>query len=124
MNECDIFCLDTQCSLYTWTNNRVGNQRIDIRLDRAFCNNNALGLWRFVECSTLVRHNSDHHPTLLNCSRLTVLSPKPFHFYSMWVSHSNFLPDVKLFWSSLNFTGNPMVLLQRKLKMLRAFLRN
>ena len=71
-----------------------------------------------------MRHNSDHHPILLNYSRLTVLSPKPFHFYSMWVSHSNFLPDVKLFWSSLNFTGNPRVLLQHKLKMLRAFLRN
>ena len=54
MNDCDLFCLDTRGSLYTWTNNRVGNQCIDIRLDRAFCNNNALGFWRFVECSNLV----------------------------------------------------------------------
>ena len=36
MTSCNLTCLYPKRAFYTWTNNWTGNQKIDIRLDRAF----------------------------------------------------------------------------------------
>ena len=42
MNACNLTCLDAKGALYTWSNNRRGINRVDIHLDRSFCNQAAL----------------------------------------------------------------------------------
>ena len=39
LDNCSLTCLEIKGSLYTWTNNRRGPQRVDIRLDPALCSN-------------------------------------------------------------------------------------
>ena len=74
MANCHLTCLDIRGSYFTWTNNRAGQHRIYIRLDRALYNNNALIFWRFIDYFTLVRHSSNHHPILLSCYQMKSFS--------------------------------------------------
>ena len=64
-----LTCLDTKGPFFTWTNNRRGKDRVDIRLDRAFANLYSFQNWNFIECTALARHQSDHNSILLSCNR-------------------------------------------------------
>ena len=123
ISNCELTCLDTKGAIYTWTNNRKGPNRVDIRLDRALCNASALQRGNSIECHALARHQSDHNPLILNCKHYSIEGHRPFKFLSMWTSHENFLPAVDCFWSSFYIVGHPMYILSQKLKMLRSYLR-
>ncbi|XVE86635.1 hypothetical protein DITRI_Ditri18aG0050200 [Diplodiscus trichospermus] len=123
MDLCELSCFKTKGLLFTWTNKSHGEAIIEIRLDKAFFNNNSLQYWSRMEWSSLARHESDHNLLLLTCDNSISSSPKPFRFRSMWIDHQKFLDDVSRFWSFLAFHGNLMYVITAKLKLLRGFLR-
>ena len=78
MSDCGLTYLDTRGPLFTWKNNRTCAQRVDIRLDRAFCNAASLENWRFMECHALAHHQSDHNPIILCCKQQATFHHLPF----------------------------------------------
>lgn len=48
--------------------------------------------------------------------------PRPFRFQHMWVHHKNFLPMVRDCWS-VPVHGSPILILMKKLKRLKIYLR-
>jgi len=70
LNDCDMLDIPIQSHEFTWSNGRRGNQRIDMRLDRAVCGVSCLDDWKTIACSTLARCNSDHHLIFLKMGDL------------------------------------------------------
>ena len=102
MERCDLACLDTIGSPFTWSNFRFGSARIEIRFDRALCSEGFFQAWSGLNCYTLPRHCSDHHPLILKCSSGIINSPKPFRFKEIWLAHSNFQEFVASQWNQYN----------------------
>jgi len=57
-------------SFFTWSNGRLGLEKVTLRLDRAISNIVWLNVWQRTTCSSLVRHHSDHHPLLISVEGL------------------------------------------------------
>jgi len=74
-------------SFFTWSNGRLGADFVSLRLDRAICNNVWLNFRRRMNCQTLIRHHSDHHPLLLSVDSSDVKISFPFKFFKTWTSH-------------------------------------
>lgn len=49
--------------------------------------------------------------------------PKPFKFLNPWLSHPNFMPEVKQIWENVQVSGWAGYRLMRKLKELKSHLR-
>jgi len=73
---------------FTWSNGRLGNQRIERKLDRVLCNFSYLDTWYSCRYKVLVRNCSDHHPLLVEfASSLASRKPYTFKFFKMWLQH-------------------------------------
>ncbi|XP_055962061.1 uncharacterized protein LOC130015619 [Mercurialis annua] len=122
-DDCDLSCINTRGNLFTWSNMRIGDNHIELHLDRALCTQSCYDFWKNISCFTLPRHNSDHNPLMLKCFNSARSGPKPFRFHSMWISHPSFSDFVKNSWSAYPSNSHPMINIQLKLKLLRRDLR-
>lgn len=103
---------------YTWSNGRQGAKRIDMRLDRSFCNDESLSTWNTISCHTLSRMHSDHTPLLLTLQKGPNPDSSPFMFQKMWLEHSDCRKIVLKVWNQ-QVLGCPMFVLGRKLRLLK-----
>lgn len=120
MNINDMMDIPTHEHDFTSTNRRKGNQRIDMRLDRAVCNVTCLDLCKNTSCSTFGRCNSDHHPILLQMGDLVLQKYSSFRFM-VWCEREDCQQIIQSVWTQHVF-GCLMLVLQRKLKILKAAL--
>lgn len=72
---------------------------IEIRLDRALCNNKWLDCWPISSSAVLPCAASDHSPLVITSNKSSLSGPKPFRFQSMWFSDDNFMNIVKDCWT-------------------------
>jgi exonuclease III len=70
----------------------------------------------------LSRVLSDHFPIMLVCGE-TRRGGGYFKFENMWLQHEGFVEEVKGWWQSYQFVGDPSNVLARKLKALKGDLR-
>ncbi|KAG6639907.1 hypothetical protein CIPAW_10G134600 [Carya illinoinensis] len=61
---------------------------------------------------------SDHFTIMLDCGGI-MGRHRPFKFEHMWLAMEGFVDKVRSWWSSYMFTGNPIFILARKLKVLK-----
>lgn len=88
-------------SMFTWTNNQLGNDNIMERLDRGLCNLARRNLHPNVVIEHLEFIGSNHCPLLLlfNCrDKKTTRSFKFESIYDMMVTHDEFDDVVKSKW--------------------------
>lgn len=79
--------ITTRGAAYTWSNLRKSHDHIELRLDRAVCNDDWLNVWFNVACCTFPTNQSNHYPILLIMKKDFVSHPSPFKFHNMWTDH-------------------------------------
>ncbi|XP_020680483.1 uncharacterized protein LOC110098107 [Dendrobium catenatum] len=89
---------------YTWSNNKSGNSKIWVRLDRILMNSEGLRMAPMVSVKHLLRLASDHCPLLLNFSPT---SPRPgirwLRFEDIWMTYPITWKLVWKNWTKLDF---------------------
>ncbi|XP_059295379.1 uncharacterized protein LOC132048699 [Lycium ferocissimum] len=117
MDNCELTDIGFMGPNFTWCNNRRPVKRIWKRLDRVFINDS----WGQLFHNNIVRHlprtGSDHRPLLINCHNAYKNGIKYFKFLDFWTEQPNFYQLVEETWNVRIF-GNPMWILQQKLKIL------
>lgn len=84
---CCLTHLPSSGPFFTWSNGRQGHIAVDIRLDRAICNENFISFWDQISCTSLPWYCSDHHLLLLMLSHISSTQLFSFKFLSMWLVH-------------------------------------
>ena len=122
MDDCLLSEIPTNGAMYTWTNGRHGNARVESKLDKALANFEFFNYWNSTSYSILPRHHSDHSPLLIHCGRQERIVSR-FRFHTMWISHPDVRDVISRSWESPMVPLHPMQLLGVKLKRLRTELR-
>jgi exonuclease III len=102
--------------LYTWTNNRMGEEHISTRLDRFLVQSTLLLERKLISTTILPKLTSDHKPILLQLEEEENIGPIPFRFSPLWKSKSGFVDTVQWAWST-PINGSPNFVWEQKLKI-------
>ena len=76
--------------LYTWTNNKTGEDHISARLDRFLVQSTMLLERRLISTAILPKLTSNHKPILLILEEEENVGPIPFKFSPLWNGKSGF----------------------------------
>ncbi|XP_059289204.1 uncharacterized protein LOC132042695 [Lycium ferocissimum] len=117
MNRCGMEDAGFIGSTYTWCNNRRPSKRIWKRLDKVSFNDSWLHKFQNSVVRHLSRTGSDHRPLLFKCYDDMNEGIKYFRFLNFWSDQPGFYDIVKKEWE-IHIKGNPMWILQQKLKNL------
>ena len=79
---------------FTWSNKRVDEDCIQVRLDRALISMDWLGIFHY-KLSTLVRIGSDHSPISLSLDKINRKKAFLFRFEKMWLDHPGLCNNIK-----------------------------
>ncbi|XP_050222822.1 uncharacterized protein LOC126672915 [Mercurialis annua] len=118
----DLANVSLQGALYTWSNGRIGSNRVECLLDRALISKEFADHWHFISSSALPRHHSDHNPIIFRAS-ISLGRISRFQFQSMWIAHPDFMDFIRCNWSDHSVLG-PFQSFLAKLKVLRFKLRH
>ncbi|XP_070014295.1 uncharacterized protein [Nicotiana sylvestris] len=118
INTCNLFDLGFKGSIFTWWNGRAEEDCIFKRLDRCLANVEFQQKFPGIEVQHLSKTGSDHSPIFLKCDIETPPIKKHFNFLNFWVEHATFKDVVKENWSA-DFSANPFILFNHKLKKLK-----
>lgn len=102
---------------FTQYNNWRPVKRIWKRLDRVFVNDKWAQIFQKNFVKHLPRTGSDHRPLMLQCYDNVYSGIKYFWFLDFWTDQPKFMQLVEETWNT-NITGNPIWILQQKLKLL------
>jgi len=80
----NLIHISTTGAAYTWNNGRGAHRHTERRLDRSICTPNWIDSCTSVNCSTLIRHRSYHHPILLEFHMSDHKFSSRFKFMKMW----------------------------------------
>ncbi|XP_020693381.1 uncharacterized protein LOC110107449 [Dendrobium catenatum] len=114
MNNADLDDLGFSGPKFTWSNNKDGNSRIWVRLDRFLMNSERLGLAPFATVRHLNRLVSDHCPMVFDLGGTgAAASFQWMRFEDVWMSYPASWRVVANAWSKLNF-GYPADVVNRQ----------
>eukprot|EP00253_Pinus_taeda_P001699 PITA_01699 len=100
---------------YTWTNNRIGENRISATLDRFLTHSSIMMDRRIIFSKILPKLTSDHKPILLCLKEEEDLGPLPFRFSPLYAEREGFFETVQTAWQK-EVTGSPSFMWEQKLK--------
>ena len=124
INLNELLSIPSLGASFTWSNGRLGNQRIERKLDKVFCNFPCLDTWYNYRYKILVCNCFDHHPLLVKfASSLTSKKPYTFKFFKMWLQHPSCRQVIQQSWDE-NVVDCLMFILQQKLKRLNLSLKD
>ncbi|KAF5193156.1 Dnase i-like superfamily protein [Thalictrum thalictroides] len=109
-------------TFYTWTNRHEGDDRILSKLDRCLINNTWCITFPDVEGMFLEHGVSDHSPIILKWPHKGGDGHAPFRFFNHWLENKEFKALVEETWDCA-VSGNPMMKLYTKLKLLKGKLK-
>ncbi|XP_062080902.1 uncharacterized protein LOC133785700 [Humulus lupulus] len=96
--QSNVVALKSFGSIFTWTNNQVGSNRIYSKIDHVFVNEE----WHDFFPNTATRFSweaiSDHCSCVVSASATETIGIKPFQFYNFWVDHHDFKSMVEQSW--------------------------
>ena len=109
----DLPLLDGQ---FTWSNNQDPPSKS--QLDRFLVSTDWEDQFSHLVQKALPRFVSDHCPILLD-SGTFIRGKSYFKFENMWLRHEDFTGNVRQWWGSYEFQGNPSFVLASKIKVLK-----
>lgn len=112
IQQWDLMDFKPKKGLYTWTNNKTGEDHISAKLDRFLVQNTMLSERRLISTAILPELTSDHKPTLLLLEEEENLGPILLRFNPLWIGKSGFLEMVRLAWST-PISGSPSYVWER-----------
>eukprot|EP00253_Pinus_taeda_P032424 PITA_32424 len=101
--------------LYTWSNNRMGEDHISTRLDRFLVQGALMMNKKIITTKILPKLTSDHKPVQLILEDEEDLGPIPFRFSPLWTERDGFIDIVKTSWAK-PVTGSSSYVWEQKLK--------
>ena len=108
VNRCGFKDMGYSRSKYTWCNQREGEDRMYLRLDRAFATLDWLAHFRDIKVRHLVDTTFDHCPLLLAESRvLQQRGKRRFHFEAMWTRRVDCKDIIEQVWNEGTGLNNP-----------------
>ncbi|CAJ2662070.1 unnamed protein product [Trifolium pratense] len=119
----NLLHLSTSGAFLTWSNGRGGSRHTERRLDRTICNQAWVDAYTSLNCSSLVKNNSDHHPLLFEFNTHDIRYKASFKFMKMWSLHEGCHEVIADSWKE-TVIGCPMFILITKLKRLKEKLRS
>jgi hypothetical protein len=122
IQQWDLMDFKPRKGLYTWTNNRTGEEHISARLDRFLVQSTLLMERKLISTAILPKLTSDHKPILLSLEEEEILGPILFRFSPLWKEKSGFAETVRLAWST-SVTGSPNFVWEQKLKITKKSLK-
>ncbi|XP_019263600.1 PREDICTED: uncharacterized protein LOC109241326 [Nicotiana attenuata] len=118
INTCNLSNLGFKGSIFTRWNGRSEEDCIFKRLDHCLRNMELQQTFPGLEVTHLSKIGSDHRPMLLKCDIKDAPIKKSFRFLNFWIKHDTFKVVVREIWSA-DFSANPFILFNHKLKKLK-----
>lgn len=115
INEQCLIDLHLSGAKYTWTNRRMGDELIQVSLDRTLISTDWLHHY-FFSLNSISKIRSDHFPISF------LVEPKggkrkfPFRFEKMWLSHPSLYSSIKSWWY-VEIDGTALFCIAKKLKV-------
>jgi exonuclease III len=109
--------------LYTWSNNRMGEEHISARLDRFLVQDTLMMNKKIIITKILPKLTSDHKPVQLILDDEEDLGPIPFRFSPLWIERDGFMDTVKAAWAN-SITGSSSYVWEQKLKATKQALKS
>jgi exonuclease III len=122
IQQWDLMYFKPSKGMYTWTNNRMGEEHISARLDRFLVQSTLLLERKLISTAILPKLTSDHKPILLQLEDEENLGPIPFRFSPLSKSKSGFADTVQWAWST-PVNGSPNFVWEQKLKITKKSLK-
>ncbi|XP_059076156.1 uncharacterized protein LOC131875586 [Cryptomeria japonica] len=99
---------------FTWTNKRIREDLIQVRLDRALISNE---WFNHYQCSLLAisRIGSDHFPVIFVADNTIAKRNFMFRFERMWLDHPNLVQSIEKWWS-IDVKGTALYRIAKKLR--------
>jgi len=86
----NLVYLPTRGVQFTWCNRRSARRLTEEKkLDRALCNHAWLDSCTTVSVVSLINHQFDHHPIIMESKLSEILIPHQFKFLKMWTLHDD-----------------------------------
>lgn len=98
VNDYNFVDLDSKGHLFTWSNNRVGDKNVKVRLDKAFATIEWVNRFSkaYVIHDTLI--GSNHCPILVYTSHPIKKKVKDFKFKSVWIDSEGCRETTRIAW--------------------------
>ncbi|KAL5561445.1 hypothetical protein UlMin_031192 [Ulmus minor] len=106
---------------FTWSNRRIGRNRVNSRLDRGMANEEWWDLFPNASIELLPQTSSDHNPQVLSCFGQDCSIRRPFRFEAAWIEDQRSFWVVNHAWGSRTHP-NPTTRLLNKCQATRAAL--
>ncbi|XP_073360408.1 uncharacterized protein [Aegilops tauschii subsp. strangulata] len=94
---------------YTWDNRRDGSENVQVRLDRATCNNDFLGLFPDTSVDHVMTEESDHIALIVSARETAPdvgrQAPRKFMYEEMWTKHEQYDEMVVVAWLRAEASG-------------------
>ncbi|XP_074302966.1 uncharacterized protein LOC141637306 [Silene latifolia] len=110
-------------AFYTWNNKQPPETRVYSRIDRFLVNQEWLDTFPDHYANFMPEGHFDHTPCIVSKDTRGHNRNRPFKYYNMWSTGPGFNHCVQNVWSQ-RIEGSKMYRLVRKLKMLKADLKN
>eukprot|EP00253_Pinus_taeda_P017161 PITA_17161 len=111
---------DSDNGLFTWNNKIGGEAQVASRLGRFMISEELMLINNEITEKILPFGGSDHWPIQLEIKGLDAPRNRPFIFENIWLSHPDFLSNIKKWWiEDLQIQGSKMFPLHKRLKHIK-----
>lgn len=115
---------DSGNGLFTWNNKRAGEAQVASRLDKFMISEELMLINNEIIAKIIPFGGLDHWLIQLEIKGLDAPRNRPFRFENMWLSHLDFLSNIKKWWvEDLQIQGSKMFLLHKILKHIKSRLK-
>lgn len=121
LNQAELMELPHINGSTSWSNKRVGNDRVLSKIDRILINREWLMLWPQVKVCYHPCGTSDHDPMTINLLKITK-AKKPFRFTNSWLKKEGLRTLVMKAWE-FEVRGNAMYKFTKKLNNVKRILK-
>lgn len=116
--------METSNGIFTWNNKRGGPTQVASKLDKFMVSKELLLKGSNITAFILPFGGSDHWPVQLEASLFGKPRNTPFRFENAWLTHSDFLTNIKKWCKEeLHLQGTNMFLLHYRLKHIKGKLK-
>ncbi|XP_056697428.1 uncharacterized protein [Spinacia oleracea] len=122
MQHCEMEDIKTVGNFYTWNNKQQGASRVFSKLDRVMANPKWQSIYGSAEVCFMTEGCFDHSPGLLTVYPRNSGGKKPFKYFTMWKTASQFRSMIQTQWDS-QVQGSKMYCVVHKLKRVKIALK-
>jgi len=117
--------IDTSNGLFIWNNERGGESQVASKLDRFIISEDLMLIGLDMTVRILPFGGSDHWPVQLEVSCIGTPKNRPFRFENIWLTHPEFISNIKKWWKEdLQIQGTRLFLLHKTLKHIKITLKD